>query len=530
MSKKTKQSNHIATLQLFENKKLKRSLRIYRNKVYTCGRDIECTIPIQGDQYISSIHFRFWCMQFDSTCDPIVYVQDTSLNGTLSVDDKEQNIVKIKNRDVAVVKNGTCLYFPHEVHGWDKMGDSVMRFKFLIEKKKICNKECDEELEKMLDGLKSDRKLAKRWIFDDTFFGSGSFGMVCGCIDLSNKKKLTVCKIIKDTIIPTKFESEAEFVSAYKRKYGKSPLLHSKAAREMQIIRKLNHPNVVKYIDHYSTDEIYGDELANGNIFNKRHFLIFQEQAFGGDLFSYLLDPKTLTLRSIPEAECLLIIYQIMLALEYLHSKNLAHRDLKLDNILLETPEKLGRIMLTDFGIAKQKNTLRMKTCIGTPEYSAPEVGNFHKSTMRDVIQSKLSKKANEEIKAPGYDKKCDIWSLGIIFYYLLTGEPFFEKKYDESIMERFEKYTLEDLQSWIDGRLLRLQERFSVSEECVNFLNKMLKIDEEERYDIAECFEDDYIKGHRSSLENIYKGILASSKYESAVMTKGNNAKKRKL
>lgn len=529
MTNKIKQSNHIGCLQLYENKKLNRSVKIYRNKIYTCGRDIECTIPIQGNQYISSTHFKFWCTQFDSTYDPIVYVQDTSLNGTMYANEKRQIITKIRNKEILIVKNGTYLFFPHEAHLWDLEGDSVIMFKFFIEKKKISNKENDEEHQRLLEVIKQENIEGNRWVFDNTFFGSGSFGVVCGCLDMHNQKKLTVCKIIKDTIMPVDKVNEKDFILAYKKKFAKPPLLYSRVKNEKNIMQNLNHPNVVKFIGHYATKTTYGDELDNGDVFWKSDYLIFQEQAFGGDLFSYLLDSKTLKLRSLPEAESLLIIYQIMQALKYLHSQNLAHRDLKLDNVLLETPEKLSRIMLTDFGIAKQ-TPLRMKTCIGTPEYCAPEVGDFHKNTMRDIIRNKLNNKENEEAVHFGYNKKCDIWSLGIIFYYLLTGKAFFEKKYDQGVMSGFDDYTLDDLQNWIYGKVLKCKKKLSISHECIQFLNHLLTINEQNRHDILDCFKDRYIQGHKKSLDNIYRGILKSSRYNESVIPSGNKAKKRKI
>lgn len=423
MSEKSKRSNHIGIIKLYENKKLKRSLKMYRNKVYSCGRDSECALPIQGNQYISSTHFKFWCTQFDSTYDPVVYVQDKSLNGTMILEAKGNCLKKIQKDKIVVIKDKTCLYFPHEVQTIDSINKSVMMFKFIIEKKKISNKENDHELSQLLNSIKHNKLFKERWMFNNTFFGSGSFGVVCGCLDLKNNQALNVCKIIKDTIVPIEDVDEQVFCSAYKKLHGKTPLLLNKVKKERQIMQNLNHPNIVKYISCLTAETTSFDTLDNGDEFTKVNVLLFQEQAYGGDLFSYLLDAKKLVLRSLPEAESLLIVYQIMLALEYLHSRNLAHRDLKLDNILLETPEKLSRVMLTDFGIAKEK-CLRMKTCIGTPEYSAPEVGNFHKNTMRDVIQNKLC----QGNKKNGYDTKCDIWSLGIIFYYLLTGQPFFEK------------------------------------------------------------------------------------------------------
>lgn len=523
MSEKSKRSNHIGIIKLYENKKLKRSLKMYRNKVYSCGRDSECALPIQGNQYISSTHFKFWCTQFDSTYDPVVYVQDKSLNGTMILEAKGNCLKKIQKDKIVVIKDKTCLYFPHEVQTIDSINKSVMMFKFIIEKKKISNKENDHELSQLLNSIKHNKLFKERWMFNNTFFGSGSFGVVCGCLDLKNNQALNVCKIIKDTIVPIEDVDEQVFCSAYKKIHGKTPLLLNKVKKERQIMQNLNHPNIVKYISCLTTETTSFDTLDNGDEFTKVNVLLFQEQAYGGDLFSYLLDAKKLVLRSLPEAESLLIVYQIMLALEYLHSRNLAHRDLKLDNILLETPEKLSRVMLTDFGIAKEK-CLRMKTCIGTPEYSAPEVGNFHKNTMRDVIQNKLS----QGNKKNGYDTKCDIWSLGIIFYYLLTGQPFFEKKYEDDILKRFEEYTLEDLQEWIDDKISRLKEENLVSNECVLFLKKMITIDESNRYDIEDCFQDEYIKNHKKSLESIYKGILNNSQHEED-MTMGNMSKKMK-
>lgn len=523
MSEKSKRTNHIGIIKLYENKKLKRAVKIYRNKVYSCGRDNECALPIQGNQYISSTHFKFWCTQFDSTYDPVMYVQDNSLNGTMILNAKDYSLSKIQKNEIVVIKNETCLYFPHEVQTIDSINKSVMMFKFIIEKKKISNEENDYNLSQLLDTIKQDKLFKQRWVFNNTFFGSGSFGVVCGCLDLKNNQALSVCKIIKDTIVPTGSVDEQTFSSVYKKKYNKAPLLLSKIRKEKQIMQNLNHPNIVKFISYLTTETTSFDTLDNGYEFKKVNLLLFQEQAYGGDLFSYLLDAKKLVLRSLPEAESLLIIYQIMLALKYLHSRNLAHRDLKLDNVLLEKPEKLSRIMLTDFGIAKE-NCLRMKTCIGTPEYSAPEVGNFHKNTMRDVIQNKVSL-GN---KKNGYDTKCDIWSLGIIFYYLLTGQPFFEKKYEDDILKRFEDYTLEDLQEWIDDKIGTMKEEYIFSNECALFLTKLITIDESKRYSIEDCFQDEYFENHTRSLESIYKGILSGSQYEQD-MSIGNMKKKMK-
>lgn len=131
----------------------------------------------------------------------------------------------------------------------------------------------------------------------------------------------------------------------------------------------------------------------------------------GGDLFSYLSDGEHMS--SVPEAEALLIVFQILKALEYLHSNNITHRDLKLDNILRVSQHPGSRILLIDFGISKyyvRDRSRRMTTVAGTPEYAAPEIGFAASNTFAGAA------------KRSGYDMKCDLWSLGVILHILLSG------------------------------------------------------------------------------------------------------------
>ena len=89
--------------------------------------------------------------------------------------------------------------------------------------------------------------------------------------------------------------------------------------------------------------------------------------------------------------------------MKHLHDLNIAHRDLKLENILLS--DNTENIKLIDFGLSKclPENTHTMTTRLGTPYYVSPEVLNG------------------------SYDKRCDLWSIGVITYFLLTGQPPFE-------------------------------------------------------------------------------------------------------
>ena len=82
-----------------------------------------------------------------------------------------------------------------------------------------------------------------------------------------------------------------------------------------------------------------------------------------------------------------------------MHSNGICHRDLKLENILFKSKSK-SLVKIIDFGLSKENIDEKMKSYIGTPYYVAPE-----------VLESK------------GYDKKCDLWSLGVCLFKCLTGE-----------------------------------------------------------------------------------------------------------
>jgi serine/threonine-protein kinase ULK/ATG1 len=127
-------------------------------------------------------------------------------------------------------------------------------------------------------------------------------------------------------------------------------------------------------------------------------YLVF-EYCEQGDLEKYL--KEYYYREQVPEETAQAIIYSIADAVALIHEKGIAHRDIKLANILLK---KDFQIKLADFGFAKEsQNNMFMQTYCGTPITMAPE-----------IIQNKP------------YDKKVDIWSLGVITYQLVYGKlPF---------------------------------------------------------------------------------------------------------
>ncbi|KAK6112191.1 Protein kinase domain family protein [Brugia pahangi] len=149
---------------------------------------------------------------------------------------------------------------------------------------------------------------------------------------------------------------------------------------EKKILASLTHPFIVK---------MYNSKCDGQNLY------ILFEYISGGELFSYLRNIKRFPIITARFYAC-----EVILALEYLHSKNIAYRDLKPENLMLTT---IGHLKLTDFGFAKIINEVTNTLC-GTPEYLAPEVTDGN-----------------------GYNKAVDWWSFGILIYEMLTGLPPFQ-------------------------------------------------------------------------------------------------------
>ncbi|GAA5914611.1 hypothetical protein JCM8208_002091 [Rhodotorula glutinis] len=164
--------------------------------------------------------------------------------------------------------------------------------------------------------------------------------------------------------------------------------------REVDMLKRASHPNINRI------EAVEVDDVA---------VHIFLELVPGGDLFTYLIKHTRL---DAPEAKW--ILYQLLLALEYLHDDlGVAHRDVKLENVVLAftcpgTGGRFPKAQLADFGQAKEAG-MRFKSLQGTLQYMAPE---------------QLVAWTRHE----GYDgKKADMWALGILLAHLLTGSHPFE-------------------------------------------------------------------------------------------------------
>ena len=163
---------------------------------------------------------------------------------------------------------------------------------------------------------------------------------------------------------------------------------------EVEILRSINHPNIVRLFEVYeSPSRIY----------------IVMELFTGGELFDRIVG-----LGKYSEEDARYFTFKLLNAVLYLHDRNICHRDLKPENILLATADPDAELKIADFGLSKVASSLPedflMTTRCGTPGYIAPEV------LAQEVTDGELRR----------YGTSCDMWSVGVTAYVLLCGElPF---------------------------------------------------------------------------------------------------------
>ncbi|OJA13903.1 hypothetical protein AZE42_07845, partial [Rhizopogon vesiculosus] len=171
--------------------------------------------------------------------------------------------------------------------------------------------------------------------------------------------------------------------------------------REIHHHRQLHHPHVTQMYEVIATES---------------YIWIVTELCCGGELFDYLAEKGRLS-----EHESSIIFGQLALAVAYLHDKGIVHRDLKLENVLLD---ERCRVKLGDFGFTREYDrTVYMETFCGTTGYAAPE-----------MLQGKRY-----------LGPEVDIWSMGVILYCLLTGTLPFDDDDEAAMKEKVIKGRYED-------------------------------------------------------------------------------------
>ncbi|KAL9558664.1 hypothetical protein MBANPS3_000801 [Mucor bainieri] len=169
-----------------------------------------------------------------------------------------------------------------------------------------------------------------------------------------------------------------------------------KIRMEIDILKTLNHPYIVKLLSVNETNANIGMVLEYAQATVLQLTIKLCMDWIGGELFEYIFRH-----RYLKEQEACRLFSQLVSSVHYMHKKNIVHRDLKLENILLD---RHGNLIVTDFGFANQftpKTGDLMSTSCGSPVYAAPEL----------VMTGRLYAGTG-----------VDIWSCGIILYAMLCG------------------------------------------------------------------------------------------------------------
>ena len=237
---------------------------------------------------------------------------------------------------------------------------------------------------------------------------------------------------------------------------------------EIYILKHINHPNIVKYISL---------------IEKKKEYWLVIEYCNGGSLVKALKYHITKYNKPVPENIVRHFIKNILTAVIYLNNKNIIHRDIKSDNILLhyDNEEDLlsnnfikAKIKLIDFGFARYLDENELAgSLVGTPMYMDPNV-------LKTFLESK------SRVVQGFYDQKVDVWSLGILTYELLIGIVPFMSKDIKGLFQNVNKR---------DFYIPKEEKRdFYLSEYGIKFIDKTLNIDPNLRPLPSELINDPWI------------------------------------
>ncbi|XP_017774710.1 PREDICTED: aurora kinase A isoform X2 [Nicrophorus vespilloides] len=263
----------------------------------------------------------------------------------------------------------------------------------------------------------------RTWTLDDFDIGKplgrGKFGSVYLAREKKSKFIVALKVLFKDNIKESNNEHQVR--------------------REIEIQSHLRHPNILRMFGYFHDDS--------------RVYLIL-EYAPKGALYKHLLQMPN---KRFPEHQAANYIYQLADALKYCHVKKVIHRDIKPENLLLGSK---GEIKIADFGWSVHAPSSRRSTLCGTLDYLSPEM-----------------------VKGHTHNEKVDLWSVGVLCYEFLVGNPPFEAKtYDETYSRITKvKYTFPD----------------HVPEGARDLIRKLLVVNPNDRLELDGIMAHPWIEGH---------------------------------
>ncbi|XP_070809637.1 death-associated protein kinase 2 isoform X2 [Pituophis catenifer annectens] len=257
--------------------------------------------------------------------------------------------------------------------------------------------------------------------------GSGQFAIVKRCREKA-----------------TGMDYAAKFIKKRQSRASRRGVRREEIEREVNILQQILHSSIIQLHEVYE---------------NKTDVVLILELVSGGELFDFLAQKESLS-----EEEATQFIKQILDGVNYLHTKKIAHFDLKPENImLLDKTLPIPHIKLIDFGLAHEiEDGVEFKNIFGTPEFVAPEIVNYEPLGLA-----------------------ADLWSIGVITYILLSGaSPFLGETKQETLAN-------------ITAVSYEFDEEFfsHTSDLAKDFIRKLLVKDPRKRLTIQEALRHPWIK-----------------------------------
>jgi serine/threonine protein kinase len=287
--------------------------------------------------------------------------------------------------------------------------------------------------------------IEERYLVDPRILGAGHEGSVRECVDRSTGERRAVKSVRK----------------------GHPSVEPGRIDREVELLREVrHHKNIVRLVDVFEDDKyvhIVTDLCRGGELFDR---IVRKSSSAGGG------GGKDGATPCFAEDEAARIMYQILGAVSHMHGRGIAHRDIKPENILFDTADDDSPVRIIDFGLSSRHDPdtdAPMSSLVGTPYYIAPEV------------------------LLGRYDRRCDLWSVGVIAYVLLCGYPPFggatDRQTHESVLRGRYEFHPED---W-----------GGISAEAMDFVRGLLRADPRRRTTVQRALSHPWIVRHVYSVLN---------------------------
>jgi calcium-dependent protein kinase len=273
--------------------------------------------------------------------------------------------------------------------------------------------------------------------------GAGGYGVVCEGKDKHTGSSYAV------KLIPKKAGIDRE-----------------KLDKEIRIMTKLDHPNVVKLFQTFQ---------------DSRYVYLVMEMCQGGELFDRIIQEKHFT-----EKDAATVMQQVFRGIHYTHNVDIVHRDLKPENLMLlnKGPIKGNIVKVIDYGIAAEWKGDLLVTKNGTLDYMGPE-----------LVQLLTQ-------KSQGYGKEVDVWACGVILYVLLSGNLPFKGHNDAETLKKI----TEGKMSW------KGFDRYKISKEARDLIEKLLTVKKNKRATMQEALNHPWTKHTAPSATSVALSEVVSN------------------